>query len=96
MKINFDSELKSIKGEVLKNGEAAFTLKDASIEALVAMSQDDRSDGTEKFKRYQLAVKVNAGGEIEITPEESAMLKDRIGRLYGPVVIGPAFVLLNG
>jgi hypothetical protein len=96
MKINFDQELKGLDGEALKEGDKAFTLKRAAVEALVALAPDDRANGEEKCKRWQLAVRVNGGGEVELSPEEAAMVKERIGRLYGPLVIGPAWQLLNG
>jgi hypothetical protein len=97
MKVNFDSKLLHLDGQVLKNRDADFTLKSAAIEALMNIAESDRTaKGEDKFKRYELAVKVNAGGEVEITPEEATLLKQRIGEVYGPAVIGPAYKLLNG
>lgn len=96
MKINVDTVLKQLNGLPLKEGDNDFTLKSAAIEALMLMSPDDQAGGEEKFSRYNLAIKVNAGGEVELTPEEAAMIKQRIGKIFGPSVLGPAWTLLNG
>lgn len=91
MKVDVDTTLKHIDGNDLP-----LTLKKACIEALMAQTQDDRASGEVKFKRYELAVKVNSGATVDISPEEAAMLKDLIGKVYGPGVVGPAYKLLNG
>lgn len=98
MKINFDSTLKHIDGKDLTIKEGVgLTLKAACIESLMQITDSDRNaSGEVKFKRYELAVKVSAGGEVEITPEEATMLKERVGEVYGPAVVGPAYKLLNG
>lgn len=97
MKINFDSQLVHLDGVALKTNDVPLTLKGASIEALMTLVESDRkASGEVKFKRYELAVKVKGGGEVEVTPEEIVMLKERIGEVYGPAVVGPAYKLLNG
>lgn len=102
MKINFDTVLKGLDGAALKFATSVeetrdMTLKDASISGLTShVAGDEHTSGEDKFKRYQLAQKVYAGGEVELTPEESSLIKQRIGKCYGPVVVGPAFVALNG
>lgn len=97
MKINFDSVLKHISGENLKTNGEDLTLKGASIEALIAIAESDRNaTGEDKFKRYEIAMKVNAGGEVELTPEEVAVIKKRVGEVFGVAVVGPAYKLLNG
>lgn len=97
MKINFDTTLIHLDGTKLKVKDADMSLKFAATEALMQIAESDRTaSGEAKYKRYELAVKVNAGGEVEITPEEAALLKQRIGEIFGPAVVGPAYKLLNG
>lgn len=97
MKINFDAVLHHIDGKPLKTQESEMTLKTASVESLMAIiREDEQATGAVKLARYELAVKVNAGGEVDLTPEEAAILKDRIGKVFGVAVVGPAYKLLNG
>jgi hypothetical protein len=97
MKVNFDSKLCNIDGTTITSNNEDLLLKKVSIEALMMLSDSDRgSSGEVKFKRYELALKISVGGEVEISPEEAATLKARIGEVYGPAVIGPAWKLLNG
>lgn len=98
MKIDFSAPLISIKGEKMKDTEKAdLALKDVCIEALMAVvPSDERTSGETKYKRFQLAEKIVGGGEVELTPDEAVILKDRIGVCYGPAVVGPAYKLLNG
>lgn len=70
MKINFSTELKTLDGETIKETDKPdskhATLATFAVGALNAQFQDDKElDGAEKFNRYQLAVKVNGGGEVE-------------------------------
>lgn len=96
MKINFDTTLKHIDGQDLTDEKKKpIALKAVCIEALMQIVPNEHTSGTVKFERYQLAKKVN-GGEVEITPEEVTMLKERIGVVYGVAVVGPAYTLLNG
>jgi hypothetical protein len=100
MKINFDSELKALDGAALQTGgneSKPFTLKLAAVEALMRdTDQDAKQSGEQKLKRFDLAERIFKGGEIEITPEEAALIKERIGKGFTPAVVGPAFRLLNG
>jgi hypothetical protein len=99
MKILVDTVLTNFKGDSLKApGGQEFTLKDAAIEALLATfgEADARTTGTEKFKRYNLAQKVHAGGEVDLTPEEVSLIKERVGTGYNAAVVGAAYLLLNG
>lgn len=98
MKIDFSTVLQTLTGVAFQiketDKERDMTLADASVEALLAPSQDET--GQQKFEAYQLAAKVNKAAEVELTPEEVAAIKSKIGAAYGPAVVGPAFTLLNG
>lgn len=97
MKRNFDFVLKDLNGADLKqSADEVLTMKAVSITSLMGTHEADRNiSGDEKLKRYLLAVKINAGGEVELTAEEIAQLKSLIGRAYGPIAVGPAFLFLE-
>jgi hypothetical protein len=97
MKINFDAFLIHLDGKPLTDKNGDVNLKTVAVESLMVVIESDRTTkGEVKFMRYKLAEKVNSGGEVELTPEEAAMLKQRIGDVFGTAVVGPAFKLLNG
>ena len=105
MKIDFDVVLMSIKGEPLKTqegvGEEAvledMTLEKCVMESLLQMLPSDKSeDGKSKYKRYQLAQKIENNPDAEFKAEEIAKIKKRIGLAYGPAVVGSAWEAIEG
>jgi hypothetical protein len=104
MKIDPTAILTKLNGEPHKvidtasgvSGDKDLTLKDAIVNALTAIYQDEKPEGVESFKRGQLAsVIYKATGEIEVTAEDVALMKKLLGRYYGPAVIYPAYMLLE-
>lgn len=94
MKIDFEQQLKGLGRPLMaQDGETPLTLKSISIESLMAAFPDEKISGEEKFKRYQLAQRISDGDEVSVS--EAAKIKDLIGKAYGPVVVGPAYELLE-
>jgi hypothetical protein len=58
----------------------------------------ERPTPEEKNARFLLALKLNngSGDTVEITVEEAAMIKQCIGRIYAPEVVGRSWAMLNG
>lgn len=100
MRVDFSQPLMSIYGEPLTANDTGavkvVTLGSASIEALFVV--DIEETGAQKFKNYELAkaISVAKDGTLDVTPEDAAHLKLKIGKAYGPAVVGPAYELLNG
>jgi hypothetical protein len=63
---------------------------------MAILEQDSDENGESKFQRFMIAQKVHTGSEVELTPEEVASIKKRIGLAFGAAVVGPAFTILNG
>lgn len=102
MKVNFSQILNNINGKPLKHrdeegNEGDLKLSDVCTNALMSLAEQDKNEnGVKKFKRYQLATKIHKQDEVEVTAEEVSLLKEKIGSLYGPAVIGPCYELLEG
>ena len=103
MKIDFSTLLLGLDGEVLrtpptKAGEEgkAQTLSRVCVDALVAVEPNTIPDGKTSFERYQLAEKINDKKEVDLEAEDIVILKDRVGKIFGPIVVGPAYNLLEG
>lgn len=99
MKINFDSAITNLDGfsPARDDKGAAITLQAVALTALMAMLPEDQNmQGDEKASRFRLALRIHAGGEQDMAPEDATTLKRLIGRCYGPLVVGRAYELLNG
>jgi hypothetical protein len=98
--IDFTKPLVSFDGKVMKQSDAKdapiLTLWDVSVVALETLLEDDRTlPGIDKFKRDQLARKIYLRSNVEVSPEDIALIRGRIGKVYGPAVIGAAWPMLG-
>lgn len=72
------------------------TLARVAANALVQNYPDEAGlAGDVKVKRFMLALKVTGAGELDLTAEDVAVLKERIAKAYGPLVVGRAWALLD-
>lgn len=94
---NFDQTMKDLEGKPIKDeNEKEITLKSIAVGALMASYPDEQNlSGEEKFKRYNLAVKINKGGEIEVSAEDISDLKKLIGKGFSVLAVGSAYKLLE-
>lgn len=107
MKRDFSTVLRNLRGEIIRvedptrprpEGEEPppATLAFVATEALMQhVRGDENMSGEQKLRLYRLAGKVVHGGVVEVTAEEIALLKERIGKGYGPNIVGPAYELLD-
>jgi len=93
MKRDFSQTLSAL-GQPLP--EPAHTLGAVCVAALLGAYADEQSlSGEEKFRRYQLAGRIHAGGIQDVSAEEVAQLKKLIGKNWPPAVLGPAYEALE-
>jgi hypothetical protein len=52
-------------------------------------------DGAKSLKRGQLALRVYKAGPLSLPAEEIAEIKERITKMYGPLVVARAFDILD-
>ena len=75
------------------------TLNKLAANALLHPAKDDKGKlevGDIVAKKYSLAVKCyEATGEIDLTPEEAALIKECISLAYPPIVVGQAWNILD-
>lgn len=93
MKRDFSKEL-AFKGKPVKEGETVLTLGGLAVSVLL-MTEEQNVPGDEKFKRFKLAERIADGGIQDVTVEDIALIKRRIGLTCQPIVVGPAFELLE-
>lgn len=72
------------------------TLKSLSFMAMRAtLERDDQMKADDKLKMYALGHKISKGGIVEITVEELATLRERIGRTFDYITVGSAIAILD-
>lgn len=99
MKRDFSQELVGLHNaklaELIDGEHRPMTLCSVSVNALMGQYQDEQSlGGDEKFRRFQLAVRITEGDQ-DVSAEEISLLKRLIGKAYTPMVVGPAYVALE-
>ena len=96
MQRDFSLAFKTFDGTPIVQDEKPLTLQRVSINALMTPMDDEKNlGGEDKFARYKLASRINATSVVEVTAEEIAMLKKLIGKVYAPIIVGPAFEALE-
>ncbi|HUX03155.1 MAG TPA: hypothetical protein VMY35_19510 [Phycisphaerae bacterium] len=98
MTLDVTQVLLGLDGEPLLDGEkASITLRPICINALMATMETDKGlSGEDKVKIWVLAGKIQKEDRPVLVAEDVTLLKKRIGSAYGPAIVGPAFLLLNG
>jgi len=99
MLVNVGVVFRNLKGEVLKDVDADgktvdATLKDAIVNAVLSPGQDET--GKQKVECYEIARRVFAGGNVELSAEDIVLIKNKVGKVYPPLIVGQAYALLEG
>ena len=105
MKIRFDKPLLKLDGEKMfkervEDGKYVetkdeFRLRDVCVNALMMNIEEEKIDGTEKMKRYLLATKIQKANELDLKSEEVAKIKELVGKVYGVLIVGQAYEMLE-
>jgi hypothetical protein len=107
--VDFASKITTLDGKPItdeKGVDINATLGSVSELALLTVYQDETNDvmqgrikadefTKEKLRRYALARKIRAGGDVKLKPEEIILLKSLIGKAYPPLIMGQAIGLLE-
>ena len=109
MKIDFTHKLTTIGGKELTYAVAACascgrpheeglrTMRNACVDALTSvMTHDQGETGTSKVERYQLALRIHNEDMVNLTAEEIVIVKTRVGMVFGPLVVGQVWPMLDG
>lgn len=96
MKINWDAKITNFEGEPIKDGEKDVTLATISCSVFIsALKGDDQLSGEEKEKLFKIGLAASEGGVSEITADQAATLKKRIGVAYAPLIVGRAYEIIE-
>jgi hypothetical protein len=79
-----------------KDERNPITLKSVACNALMSMDPQAKMTGEEKVMRYDLATRIVKGDPDEAyKAKEIVLLKKVIGEGYSPLIVGPAFKMLD-
>ncbi len=97
--IDLTAVIKNIDGKPVSNSVQGkisdWTFRDAFITALTGLREQNES-GEIKFKKYQLAVKIqNTEKTVDLSIDDSKLLKELCGEIYGPVAVGQIWLILD-
>lgn len=101
-KINTDVVLRNMLGGPLETPLAPgqkpepLTLVTVLINCLINEADGEKLDAKGKIDRYDLALRVKNGGEVEFTSDEVTMCKESISKQFPVLVVGQAHRLLEG
>ena len=75
------------------------TLREVITNSLLApppQGQRDQMEGAEKARRYFLAIEIHkAKNQVELSVDDIKLIKDEIGRVYPPLIVGQAYEILD-
>ena len=107
MKVDVTKQIMNLQGEPFQTGgipcpqcghiaEGAqtMTLRKAIVQATTIFGPEDK-DGAEKFERYRLALQATDFDEPDWKPEELTLIRELIGRIYSPVIVGRCWEMLE-
>lgn len=96
MKINWSAGFVDLEGKEVKEGEKVLSLGKVAINALCQVVEGDQAmTGQRKFKLGELANKIVREPDSEFEVEEVATVKERIGKLYAPLMVFQSYNLLK-
>ena len=101
MRVDLKQEFKMLNGEaaIMAAPGSPLTLRDVIAEALTtAVAGDDALTMKQRHELYQRGLRVQrAGDSIDLTTDEIAEAKERIGKRYpAPLISGQAWVMIEG
>ena len=109
MKINVTQQLTELDGTPMVTGRQVcqvcgsvigesmpMTVRLAATRALTAQYRDEMDlAGEEKVTRFHLALRLTDEDEPDLKAEEIVLIKKLIGKMYGPVVVGRVWGILD-
>ena len=104
MKLPVNSTIKDIFGKDIvpppsadDPNPAPMTLATVIQNSLLnALKGDENMDGASKLALHTLAVRTLDPDSDYLIDEDVSLIKRRIGMAYGPVIVGPAYALIEG
>lgn len=97
MKLDTTRALHTFTGEPIHDAAGPVALATVLVAALLASHADEQPSGEEKLWRYNLARRIQqAGGTVELSAEELALIRRLVGKGYATPVVGAVHEAIEG
>lgn len=96
--IDFDATITQIDGMPFPDGKPEDSqLRKVVVNALLAQYPDEQNlEPPKKMERYFLAKKIQESrGDLQLTAEETALVKTLVAKGYPTLIVGQAWLLLD-
>ena len=88
-------QLCQVCGQIVGENEP-LTVRVTAVRSLSANFRDEEGlAGEEKVKRFHLALKITDEDEPDLKAEDIVLIKKMVGKMYGPVVVGRMWAILD-
>lgn len=94
-KKNFDENIKGPTGEIVLEKDAPIQMRITLVNILGADPTQSAKTAVEKMQRGQLAAKLLVGGDVELSIEEMALIKQCVGEACPPFVVKQVWDLIE-
>jgi hypothetical protein len=95
MLINTNIKIKQLNGDDFLNPDKTeVTVKAVILDALSTPIKEE--PGSVKFEKYGLAKKIYETDEVELLSENISLIKELVGKLYAPIIVGFVWDVLEG
>ena len=98
MLVNVNQVLKTLDGQTMKDSDGQGNAVDATVKMVIVnaiLSPTKDESGVDKVKKYELAKKIYASDEVDLDEKEIALIKERVGEGFAPIIVGQIFELLK-
>ena len=95
---DFNRTVKNFDGTDIEDKESKKKLdfKTVCVNSLLAAHPNESPDGTEKLRRYDLAMQIYKDEKEDLSAEEIVLLKELISKVFTTLVVGQVFKALDG
>ena len=96
MRVKVSDQLTDYEGRKLVEGVEPVTFRRVFATALNTFDENERPAPDQMAMIYALSVKLYTGNEVDLSLEEAAFIKERVGKTFNPLVYGRTVDLLEG
>lgn len=94
--VNFVNSQETPEEQPFHKRKVPMTIRKCCVDSLLASTDNDRGiSGEEKIKRFKLAESIQDNDSVELDSEDVTLLKKRIALIFGVIVVGKAYEVLD-
>lgn len=96
MRLKLNTPILDYEGNPIADGKSPLTYQKVFAVALNTFGENDKPAPEQMAHIYALSIKLYGGNEVELSIEDAALIKERVGKTFNPLVYGRSIDLLEG